>query len=84
MVGEDGIRDRLQTAWKLPCVLISELVSNDYLTSTEASEEHLFALEIWIDAGGRKQAQLVAGRLHALLQDAALDLGSITSSACCI
>lgn len=56
-------------------MLIGELVSNDYSTSTERGEEHLLSLEIWIDTGGRKQAQLVAARLHALLQDAALDLG---------
>ncbi|KRB50167.1 hypothetical protein ASE04_16510 [Rhizobium sp. Root708] len=75
MIGEDGIRDRLVTGRKLPCVLIGEVVSNDYSTSTEGGEEHLLSLEIWIDAGGRKQAQQVASRLHALLQDAALDLG---------
>ena len=75
MIGEDGIRDRLVTGRKLPCVLIGELVSNDYSTSTEGGEEHLLSLEIWIDAGGRMQAQLVATRLHALLHDAALDLG---------
>jgi len=56
MVGEDGIRNRLQTARKLPCVLISELVSNDRSTSTEASEEHLFAVEIWIDAANRRRS----------------------------
>ncbi len=75
MIGEDGIRDRLVTGRKLPSVLIGEVVSNDYSTSTERGEEHLFSLEIWIDAGGRKQAQLVASLLHSLLQDAALDLG---------
>ncbi|WP_348626630.1 DUF3168 domain-containing protein [Rhizobium sp. R711] len=68
-------RDRLVTGRKLPCVVFGELDSNDYSTSTERGEEHLFTLEIWIDAGGRKQAQIVASRLHALLQDAAIDLG---------
>ncbi len=75
LIGEDGVRDRLVTGRKLPSVLIGEVISNDYSTSTERGEEHLFSLEVWIDAGGRKQAQLVASRLHALLQDAALDLG---------
>ncbi|MBB3314412.1 hypothetical protein FHT77_000254 [Rhizobium sp. BK181] len=75
LIGEDGVRDRLVTGRKLPCVLIGELMSNDYSTSTERGEEHLFSLEVWIDAGGRRQAQLVASRLHALLQDVALDLG---------
>ncbi|QFY59498.1 DUF3168 domain-containing protein [Rhizobium grahamii] len=75
MIGEDGIRDRLVTGRKLPSVLIGDVVSNDYSTSTEGGEEHLFSLEVWIDAGGRRQAQLVAWRLHALLHDAALDLG---------
>lgn len=76
MIGDDGIRDRLVTGRKLPCVLIGELVSNDYSTSTERGEEHLVSLEICFDVGGRRQAQLVASRLHALLQDVALDLGA--------
>ncbi|MBW9112697.1 DUF3168 domain-containing protein [Rhizobium cauense] len=75
LIGEDGVRDRLATGRKLPSVLIGDVNSNDYSTSTERGEEHLFSLEIWIDVGGRKQAQLVASRLHALLHDAALDLG---------
>ncbi|WP_431321815.1 DUF3168 domain-containing protein [Rhizobium sp. YTU87027] len=75
MIGEDGVRDRLVTGRKLPCVLIGDVVSNDYSTSTERGKEHLLSLEIWIDAGGRKQAQLVASRLHTLLHDTALDLG---------
>ncbi|WP_025661009.1 DUF3168 domain-containing protein [Rhizobium sp. IBUN] len=69
MIGDDGIRDRLVTGRKLPCVLIGELVSNDYSTSTERGEEHLVSLEICFDVGGRRQAQLVASRLHARLQD---------------
>ena len=41
MIGEDGVRDRLVTGRMLPFVLIGELVSNDYSTSTERGEEHL-------------------------------------------
>ncbi|MDM9629077.1 DUF3168 domain-containing protein [Rhizobium sp. S152] len=74
LIGPDGIRDRLISGRALPCVVIAELASNDYSTSTEASEEHLLTLEIWSDAGGRKLAEEIAHRVRTLLHDATLDL----------
>ncbi|OCJ18090.1 hypothetical protein A6U87_04065 [Rhizobium sp. AC44/96] len=76
MIGPDAIRDRLVAGRKLPCIVVGELTSNDYSTSTEEGEEHLLALEIWSDAAGRRQVQTIVERLHALLQDAALGLAT--------
>jgi hypothetical protein len=74
LISTDGIRDRLMSGRKLPGIVTGELSSSDYSTATEAGEEHRLTLEIWTDATGRKQAQIIATRLHTLLHDATLDL----------
>jgi hypothetical protein len=74
IVGADGIRDRLLPRAKLPCVVFGELETRDFSTASEAGEEHLLVLEIWSDGEGRRQAQEIAGLVHALLHDAALAL----------
>ncbi|KQV63830.1 DUF3168 domain-containing protein [Rhizobium sp. Root1220] len=76
LVGADAIRDRLVSGRKLPSIVIGDLVSNDYSTSTEAGEEHLLTLEIWSDANGRMRTQDIAACVFALLHDAPLDLAS--------
>jgi hypothetical protein len=76
LIGVDGIRDRLITGRKLPCVVIAELVSNDFSTSTEPGEEHFLTLQLWSDASGQRQAQQIAGTVRDLLQDADLSLSA--------
>lgn len=76
LIGADGIRDRLITGRKLPCVVIAELVSNDFSTSTEPGEEHFLTLQLWSDASGQRQAQQIAGTVRDLLQDADLSLSA--------
>ena len=78
LIGTDGIRDRLVTGRQLPCVVIAELVSNDYSTSTEPGEEHFLTLQAWSDAAGQRQAQAIAALVRGLLQDAALPLAACT------
>jgi hypothetical protein len=74
LVGADGIRDRLVSGRRLPSIVIGDWTTSDYSTATEQSDEHRLTLEIWTDAAGRRQAEIIAARLHALLHDAALDL----------
>jgi hypothetical protein len=74
LIGAEGIRDRLITGRKLPCVVIADLVSNDFSTSTEPGEEHFLTLQIWSDASGQRQVQQIAGIVRDLLQDASLSL----------
>lgn len=74
LIGADGIRDRLVTGRQLPCIVVSDLVSTDYSTSTEPGEEHLLTLQAWSDAAGQRQVQQIAGIVCTLLQDAALPL----------
>lgn len=74
IVGADGVRDRLISTRKLPCIVVGTLETNDYSTATEPGEEHLLSLEIWSDAGGRRQIHAVAERIYALLHDARLAL----------
>jgi hypothetical protein len=74
LIGPDGIRDRLLPRPKLPAVVFGELQSRDLSTVTEPGEEHFVTLEIWSDGEGRRQVQEIAGRVDALLHDAALPL----------
>jgi hypothetical protein len=76
LIGPDGIRDRLVSGKALPCIVIGEIVTNDYSTATESGGEHFFALEIWAETGGRKLAETIAERLHGLLDDASLVLAA--------
>lgn len=78
LIGADGIRDRLVTGRHLPCIVIAELASNDYSTSTEPGEEHFLTLQVWSDASGQRQAQEIAAIVRGLLQDAALPLAGCT------
>lgn len=78
LIGADGIRDRLVTGRQLPCLVIAELVSNDYSTSTEPGEEHFLTLQVWSDAAGQRQTQEIASIVCSLLQDAALPLATAT------
>ncbi len=74
MIGPEGLRDRLVSGRKLPAIIVADLASNDYSTATEAGAEHLLTLEIWTDAGGRKEAATIAEHLRMLLHDAPLSL----------
>ena len=70
LVGDTGFRDRLATGRQLPSLVLSELVTNDYSTATEPGEEHLVTLQVWSESQGQRQAQTIAGRVRALLDDA--------------
>ncbi|MEQ1407563.1 DUF3168 domain-containing protein [Neorhizobium sp. Rsf11] len=74
IIGADGVRDRLSSRPKLPCIVFGELEARDYSTSTESGEEHFLTLEVWSDGEGRREAQQIAGLVHDLLHDAALGL----------
>jgi hypothetical protein len=74
VIGPDGIRDRLLPRAALPCIVIGDLETRDFSTSTEAGEEHLLVLQVWSDTEGRRQALTVTERLRELLHDAALVL----------
>lgn len=76
MIGADGIRDRLITGRQLPCLVVADLLSSDYSTSTEPGEEHILTLQVWSDAAGQRQAQQIAAVVRSLLQDASLPLAS--------
>lgn len=74
LIGPDGIRDRLLPRLRLPAIVFGELETRDLSTATEAGEEHFLTLEIWSEGEGRRQAQEIAGRVTALLDDVELAL----------
>lgn len=70
MIGAGAIFDRRMTGKPMPYLVLGDLTTSDF---GPGNEEHLLTLEVWSDAGGRKQAQDIVGRVKALLDDAALD-----------
>jgi hypothetical protein len=74
LIGPDGIRDRLLSRPKLPAIVFGELETRDLSTVTEKGEEHFLTLEVWSEGEGRRLGQEIAGRVTALLDDAALVL----------
>jgi len=72
LVGADGVRDRMLARTELPCIVFGELDSRD--ADGETLQVHLITLEVWSLADGRREAQAIAGRVRALLHDAALAL----------
>jgi hypothetical protein len=75
LVGADGVRDRLLARAKMPCVVFGEIDSRD--EDSETLQVHLITLEVWSLAEGRREAQVIAERVRALLHDAALVLDGV-------
>lgn len=78
LIGSGGFRDRLASGQQLPCLVLSDLVTNDFSTATEPGEEHLLTLQVWSQADGQRQAQAMAGRVRVLLHDAEPALAAAT------
>jgi hypothetical protein len=74
LIGLDGIRDRLLARPRLPAIVIGEMETRDLSTVAGPGEEHFLALEIWSEGDGRRQVLEIAGKVTALLDDAALAL----------
>jgi hypothetical protein len=77
LIGPDGIHDRLLSRPAMPCLVISELRTDDFSTATETSEEHLLVIEAWSAEQGQRQVQAIADRVRQLLHDAALPLAGV-------
>lgn len=76
LIGADGIHDRLIARRPTPYLVIGEIETRDNSTSTEESEEHLFAIAVWTEADGSRICNEIAGIARALLDDAQLGLDS--------
>ena len=46
-IGDDGIHDRLIARRPFPYLVIGEIETRDYSTSTEKGEEHFFTIAVW-------------------------------------
>ncbi|MGE7371037.1 DUF3168 domain-containing protein [Neorhizobium sp. NPDC001467] len=73
LVGPEGVRDRLLARATMPCIVFGGIDSRP--ADGETLEVHLITLDVWSLAEGRREAQAIAARVHALLHDAALVLG---------
>jgi hypothetical protein len=74
LVGATGITDRRLAAPASPLVVIAAIDSIDHSTATEPGEEHAVTLEVWSEAGGHRQVQVIAAAVRAALHDATLAL----------
>ncbi|MGF9562573.1 DUF3168 domain-containing protein [Neorhizobium sp. JUb45] len=72
LVGPDGVRDRMLARAELPCVVFGETDSRD--EDGETLQVHLITLEVWSLSEGRRETQVIAARVRALLHDAAMAL----------
>jgi hypothetical protein len=70
LVGANGVRDRMVARAELPCIVFGEIDSRD--ADGETLQVHLITLEVWSLAEGRREAQVIAARVRALLHDAPL------------
>ncbi|MDI7861264.1 DUF3168 domain-containing protein [Rhizobiaceae bacterium n13] len=76
LIGVDGIVDGLAVRRALPCLVIGEVETRAYRTSTEPGEEHFLTIEAWSEANGSRGVQEIAGLVRDLLDDADLVLAS--------
>lgn len=74
MIGEGSVFDRRMTGKAMPYIVLGEIATTDIGPD---AEEHLVMIEAWSDAGGRREVQAIAGRVKALLHDAALVPGGV-------
>lgn len=74
LIEADGVRDVLMPRPDLPAIVFADLETRDLSTSQSEGEEHFLMLEIWSAGEGRRQALDIAGRVKALLDNAALAL----------
>ena len=75
MIGAGSVFDRRITGKPMPYLVLSEMTTRDFAPGTE---EHDIKIEVWSDAGGRKQSQDIAARVKALLDSAALTLSGFS------
>ena len=73
-LGAGGIVDRVVPKRALPYLVIGEIITSDWSTSTEPGEEHIITLEIWSDRDGHSEAQVLAGQVRDLLHNQPLTL----------
>ena len=71
MIGPGSVFDRRVTGRPMPYLVLSGIATTDYGPD---AEEHLVTIEAWSEAEGRREAQEIAARVKALLDDAALPL----------
>jgi hypothetical protein len=73
-IGAGGIVDRVIARRAFPCLVIGEIITSDWSTSTEPGEEHLVTLEIWSDKDGHADVQSLATQVRDLLHNQPLPL----------
>lgn len=71
MIGAGSVFDRRVTGKPMPYLVLSEITTRDFAPGIE---EHEVTIEVWSDAGGRKQSQDIGARVKALLDGASLSL----------
>lgn len=78
LIGPHGVFDRLVDKAALPYLVLGPMTTFDWSTATEAGTEHVFTLEAWSGAAGKREVQEIAAAVRAVLHDGPLPLASGT------
>ena len=69
-----GVFDRSPQGQAYPYITVGESSASDWSTLTTSGVEHRIAVHVWSREGGRRQAELIMERVHALLHDGSLTI----------
>lgn len=74
LLGGPRVYDDVPQDANLPFLTLGQSTSRDWSTGTEDGEEHIVTLHVWSEAGGKKEAQEIIGKVRELLHDSHLPL----------
>lgn len=84
LVGRGAIYDRLIDRADFPYVVLAEMTTLDWSTQTEPGTEHVFTIEVWSKAAGKREVEEIAAVIRTVLHDQALalDVGALINLRC--
>jgi Protein of unknown function (DUF3168) len=74
LLGPGRVLDDVPQATPLPYVTLGRIASQDWSTGSEDGTEHLFTVNVWSGARGKKQTHEILGAIRAALHDQPLTL----------
>ena len=69
LIGPGRVFDDVPQATPLPYVVLGRIAAQDWSTGGEDATEHVFTVEVWSDARGKKETHEILGAIRAALHD---------------
>jgi len=84
LVADGAVFDRLINKAVFPYVVLAEMTTLDWSTATDEGTEHVFSLEVWSSAPGKREVQSISAAIRAALHDRplTLDAGTLVNLRC--